>query len=90
MDNCLRPFDNLKCPFCPNHNLRAKPGKTTCPECQAEFEIDDRLECTFINPNKLKLPVAVNGAVYGECGLVQGDEVGRCGYCGEELEMTVH
>jgi len=75
----------LKCPFCQNTNILAIPGKTTCPECSAEFEIDDRLECIFINPKKLRLPMAVNGMVCGVCGLVQGDEVGRCGYCGVRL-----
>jgi hypothetical protein len=62
----------MKCPFCLNHILEAKPGKTTCPECQVEFQVDDRLECIFINPDKLRLPVAVNGTVCGMCGLVQG------------------
>ena len=88
IDNCRLKL--LICPFCPNHNLEAKPGKTTCLECSAEFEIDDRLECIFINPNKRRLPMAVNGTVCGVCGLVQGDEVERCGYCGVELRMTVH
>jgi hypothetical protein len=36
---------------------------TTCPECSTEFEIDDRLEWIFINTEKLRLPVAVNGTV---------------------------
>jgi hypothetical protein len=59
--------NQLKCPFCWNHNIEAKPGKTTCPDYAAEFEIDNRLECIFINPNKLRLPMAVNGTVYGVC-----------------------
>ncbi len=37
-----------------------------------EFEIDDRLECIFVDPINLKLPV--NGFVCGFCGLVQGNE----------------
>jgi len=82
-------LDYLKCPFCPNHNLEAKPGKTTCPECLAEFEVDDRLECIFINPGKLRLPVAVNGTVCGVCGLVQGDAAERCGYCGIAMCTTI-
>jgi hypothetical protein len=53
----------MKCPFCPKHSIEVKPGKTTCPECLAEFEVDDRSECIFINPNKLRLPMAVNGTV---------------------------
>jgi hypothetical protein len=80
---------NLKCPFCLNHYIEAKPGKTTCPDCQAEFEIDDRLEGIFIIPNKLRLPVAVNGTVCGVCGLVQGVQLRRCGYCGAELSGTL-
>jgi hypothetical protein len=70
--------------------LEAKPRKTTCPECSAEFEVDDRLECIFINPNKLRLPMVVNGTVCGVCGPVQGDEVERCGYYWIELGTTMH
>ena len=60
----------LKCPFCLNQSVEAKPGKTTCPEYSTEFEIDDRSECIFVNPMNLKLPV--NGLVCLSCGLVQG------------------
>jgi hypothetical protein len=38
--------------------MEALPGKTTCPNSQAEYDIDDRLEYIFINPNKIGLPVA--------------------------------
>jgi hypothetical protein len=55
----FKTFIFIKCPFCPNHSIEASPGKTTCPECSAEFEVDDRVECIFINPNKLRLPMAV-------------------------------
>ena len=88
LDN-TQQFDYLKCPFCLNHSVEAKPSKTTCPECSAEFEIDDRMECIFINPNKLRLPVAVNGTVCGVCGLVQGNERVNCLYCGTELSTTL-
>ncbi len=71
MDNSSH-IDFLKCPFCLTHNLDAKPGKTTCPECSAEFEIDDRLECVFVDTSKMRLPV--NGFVCRVCGLVQGDQ----------------
>jgi hypothetical protein len=69
--------------------LEAKQGKTTCPECSAEFEIDDRLECIFVNPAKLKLPIAMNVTICGMCGLVQGDQVEKCGYCGEKLYIEM-
>ena len=75
----------IKCPFCLKNSVEAKSGKTTCPECSAEFEVDDRLECIFVNPDKLRLPMAVNGTVCGMCGLVQGDQVERCGYYGGNL-----
>ncbi len=88
MDNSQQ-LDYMKCPLCQNHNLGAKPGKTSCPECSTEFEIDDRLECIFINPNKFRLPVAVNGTICGVCGLVQGDEGEICGYCGAELSIEL-
>jgi len=77
----------LGCPFCLNHSVEAKPGKTTCPECSAEFEIDDRSECVFVNTSEMRLPV--NGMVCGVCGLVQGDEVVRCGYCCAELSSSI-
>jgi hypothetical protein len=50
-------LEYLKCPFCLNHRVEAKPGKTTCPKCSAEFEIDDRLECIFADNKKMRPPV---------------------------------
>jgi len=85
LDN-TQQLDYLKCPFCLNHSLEAKPGKTTCPECSAEFEVDDRLECIFADTQKMRLPV--NGMVCGVCGLVQGDEAKKCLYCGIELSTN--
>ncbi len=39
-------MDNfLKCPFCLSQSVEPKSGKSNCPECSAEFEIDDRMEC---------------------------------------------
>ena len=73
----------IKCPFCLKHIVNAKPGKTTCPECSAEFEIDDRLECIFADISKMRLPV--HGFVCNACGLVQGHENDSCVYCGAEL-----
>jgi hypothetical protein len=60
----------LKCPFCLSQSVEAKSGKSNCPECSAEFEIDDRLECIFVNPMNLKLPA--NGFVCVSCGLRTG------------------
>jgi hypothetical protein len=65
-------LEYFKCPFCLNHSVEAKPGKTTCPGCSAEFEVDDRVECIFAHTREIRLPV--NGFVCGVCGLVQGDE----------------
>ena len=62
----------MKSPFCLNHSVEAKSGKTTCPECTAEFEVDDRVECVFADTQKIKLPV--NGFFCGSSGLIQGDE----------------
>jgi len=80
-------LDFLKCPFCLNHNVEAKPGKATCPECSPEFEVDDRLEGIFVDTKKIRLPV--NGSVCGVCGLVQGFENINCVYCGAELSITL-
>ncbi len=67
--------------------MEAKPGKTTCPECSDEFEIDDRLECIFADTSKMRLPV--NGLVCSACGLVQGDENRICAYCRAELSINL-
>ena len=64
-------YQHLKCPFCQKHSILAKSGKTTCPECSAEFEIDDRLECIFADTQKMRMPV--NGFVCAVCGLVFGN-----------------
>jgi hypothetical protein len=80
-------FEYLKYSFCLKNSVEAKSGKTTCPECSAEFEVDDRLECIFADTQKMRLPV--NGTVCGVCGLVQGDENRDCVYCGVELRTTL-
>ena len=86
MSNFHQPTD-LKCPFCLKHNLEAKPGKTTCLECSAEFEVDDRLECIFADTSMLRLPL--NGTVCAVCGLVQGDENRNCAYCGARINVSI-
>jgi hypothetical protein len=78
----------IKCPFCLNHCVEAKPGKTICPECSTEFELDDRLECIFADTSKMRLPV--NGFGCSACGLVQGGETGNCAYCGAGLSKALH
>jgi hypothetical protein len=77
----------IKCPFCLNNNVEAKSGKTTCPGCKAEFEVDDRLECIFANTEKMKLPV--NGFICRACGLIQGDENRYCMYCSAGLSISL-
>jgi hypothetical protein len=79
--------NQVKCPFCLNHRIVTKPGKITCPECSAEFEIDDRLECIFADISKIRLPV--NGFVCSVCGLVQGDGKKNCLYCEVVLNTAV-
>jgi len=87
MDNSQKP-DYLKCLFYLNHNVEAKPGKTTCPDCSAGLEVDDRGECIFADTQKISLPV--NEMVCGAYGLVHGNEAGRCGYCGAKLRSALH
>ena len=79
--------DILKYPFCLSCSIEAKPEKISCPGCHAVFEIDDRVECVFANPEKLKFPR--NGFVCNCCGLVQGDQVENCLYCGTKLCVTL-
>ena len=67
--------------------VEAKPGKTTCAECSAEFEIDDRVECVFVNTEKLRLPA--KGIVCPFCGLIQNDDDKTCLYCGMWINSNV-
>jgi hypothetical protein len=80
--------ESLKCPFCLNHCIEPKSGKTRCPVCKAEFEIDDRLECIFADTGKIRLPV--NGIVCGSCGLVQSGDNHNYLYCGTGIKTAVH
>jgi uncharacterized protein with PIN domain len=77
----------LICPFCENRCIEAKPEFARCPECYAELEIDDRLECIFADPEKLRLPA--KGIVCPLCGLIQNDGVKVCLYCGIGINTAV-
>jgi uncharacterized CHY-type Zn-finger protein len=79
--------DYLKCPFCENQWAEPKSGKTKCFECSSEFEFDDRLECVFVNTEKLRLPA--KGIVCPVCGLIQNDDVKTCLYCGMPINSNV-
>jgi hypothetical protein len=72
----------IECPFC-IAPLKPKVGKIQCPMCEAKFEYDDRMECIFVDTSDLRLPV--HGTVCPQCGLVQGEDVQRCVYCGVEM-----
>jgi predicted amidophosphoribosyltransferase len=71
---------DLICPLCLNPIADPNPGEKICPNCHAEFDVDDRGECVFANPDNLRLPV--NGTVCRECGLVQAMERDSCGVDG--------
>ena len=81
-------YDYLKCPFCSNQSIEAKPGLARCPLCAAQFEIDDRLECVFADTVNLLLPAI--GTVCGSCGLIQAGEHQNCLYCGLKINKAVH
>lgn len=66
----------------------AEPGKIRCPECGASFEIDDRAECLFAEPQSLRLPI--NGTVCRSCGLIQAGNNQTCLFCGGEINTAVH
>ena len=76
-----------KCPFCENRCIEAESGRRKCPECGSEFEIDDRLECVFVDPEKIRLPA--KGIVCPLCGLIQNDGVKTCLYCGRWINSNV-
>jgi transposase-like protein len=75
------------CPFCLSYGDIPKSGKSRCPVSQAEFEIDDRLECIFVDTKTLRLQI--NGTVCGSCGLIQNHDSFKCQYCGTELNTTL-
>jgi NMD protein affecting ribosome stability and mRNA decay len=79
--------DYIECPYCQGL-LEPKSGKQKCPECGANLEIDDRLECIFADTNDLRLPV--NGTICTECGLVQGEGITQCFNCGAKLSYMTH
>ena len=63
---------HFDCPFCLNQCIKASPGKTRCPVCDAAFEIDDRAECVFGDTNEIRLPVI--GIICATCGLIQAEQ----------------
>lgn len=83
----MKSVEFLKCPFCRSPSIQKKAGQTRCPECHAEFEIDDRGECIFVNSGKLRLPI--EGTVCCLCGLVQSDQTEYCLYCGAALSARL-
>jgi hypothetical protein len=77
----------LMCPFCWNRYVIAKQGKVHCPMCDSEFEVNDRLECIFVDPDKLK--ISAEGTVCSLCGLIQDDDVEKCLYCGVRINSNL-
>ena len=67
-----KALENIRCPFCGYQGIETQPGKTVCPECDTAFEIDDRGECVFVDPDNLRLPI--DGTFCPKCGLVQWEE----------------
>ncbi len=78
---------SLKCPFCSNQ-IKDISDKMSCPECHAEFEIDDRGECVFVDTDYPRLPL--EGIFCNSCGLVQDEGNKSCAYCGSRIELTYH
>jgi hypothetical protein len=62
-----------------NQSIKARAGATTFPECDAQFEIDDRLECVFGDTDNIRLPAI--GAICTSCGLLQADSHQNCLCC---------
>jgi len=85
--NNLQTPSCMNCPFCLTKIPDPNPGEKICPNCHAEFNVDDRVECVFANPGNLRLPV--NGTVCRMCRLVQGGGRDSCGYCGADMFMVM-
>ena len=81
-----KPKRYIECPFC-SGVLEPKIGNMQCPECHAKFEYDDRMESIFVDTDDLWSPV--HGSVCPQCGLLQGEDVQRCLYCGQGMIGTV-
>ncbi len=80
-------IESLNCPFCLNHKFERVPGKTLCPICLAEFEIDDRGESVYMIVDKPAIPVI--GVACSVCGLIQKENE-TCISCGTKLNITIH
>ncbi len=76
------------CPFCSNSKISDISGNMSCPECNAEFEIDDRGECVFVDTDNPRLPL--KGIFCNSCGLVQDERNESCVYCGSRIEFIYH
>ena len=80
-------ISTIKCPFCTEGQVKAEPGNAVCFECNAIFEIDDRAECIFVDPNNPRLPI--EGTYCRGCGLIQTLERKRCYYCGAIVKLKL-
>jgi len=80
-------ISTIRCPFCTEGQVKAEPGKAVCQECNAKFEIDDRVECVFVDLNNPGLPL--KGTYCRSCGLVQGVNRKRCHYCGAIVKLKL-
>ena len=77
---------SIECSFC-SSAIETKIGKVKCPECHTRFEIDDRMECVFVDNSDLRLPI--HGTVCPQCGLLQHEDVQRCLFWGQRLIGTM-
>ena len=73
-------------PFCDKIDIGDAPGPTFCSVCGTQFEIDDRSECVFVDPDYPRLPI--KGTICCGCGLVQAEAYKACVCCGEKLYPT--
>ena len=86
--NYLSWPDPSEATFCLNQCIELRQGETRCPVCEAAFEIDDRAECVFGDPNEIRLPVI--GIICASCGLIQAGESQNCLYCWIAINTAVH
>ena len=80
LDSASKYQPTIRCPFCVDGNINAEPGKSECPSCRAKYEIDDRVECLFVDLDNLRLPL--KGTYCRQCGLVQGGYRKHRHFCG--------
>ena len=64
----------MKRPFCGNHHINNEPGKTSCLECYAKFEIEDTMVLYVMFVGSFKRRQAGHVLIVVKSYISHGDE----------------